>query len=407
MSRRVSVLALSLMLALPAWSKNPSKMSDDELVAALREHKSRGVREKAAEEIGERRVEGAIPTLRAACDPREEQSVCERSVKALEKYRSPESQEALSEIIKDERLDTWWRQEALRALRRVNPTLLGQVAVEVLVDFRNLRPPFAKNLVEALVGGSNVEARDLTILIARDVGTARPVRVAALEAAETFRHPRLYEAYADLIDDTDQRIRVKCIEGLDRAGLPPMVVRPPLLQVAQNDNRGGVRAKAWKALRNVVSPALLPAVNKAVEEERNLFALGHILAIFTRLADESSIPVIERMLRGGHYTGDYRVELIHILVRLGDPAVLPTLEFVVDNASEPKVRDEAQRAIEFLRGPEEARVTFVAGFPSVDVVFVEDHVEYEAPPALSVSLDASGRVVLPGASVEVRVEGGQ
>lgn len=396
----------SLALASAAHAKPPTKMSDDELVATLTEHKSAKQREKAADEIGERRVEGAVGALRDRCVPQEEQAVCEHAIWALEKYRTPAAHEALGEIVKNERIDTWWRQVALRTLRRENQTLLGQIAPELLVDFRNLDAPFAKNLVEALVDGSNAAARDLTILIAKDVGTKRPVRVAALEAAEALKHPRLYEAYATLLEDEDKRIQVKSIQGLDRAGLPPMVVQPALVRVAVNDDKGDVRNQAWKALRNYVSPDLVPAANKAVLEERNAFAWNHAMAIFARIADERSLPALQELFRNDNLSEDHHYELIHAAIRIGDPVVVPSLETLRDTTANHDVRQEAQRAIDLLRGPEEQRVSVLAGLPFVDLVVVDPNATYEEPAALSVSMGADGRAVFSAsASSSVSSEG--
>jgi len=396
-------LAASLLLATTAAAKPPSKMSDDELVATLVEHKSAKQREKAADELGERRTEGAIEALRGRCIPQEEQVVCEHAIWALEKYRSLPAQEALAAIVQDGQLPTWWRQVALRTLKRENQTLLGSIAPELLVGFRNLDAPFAKNLVEALVDGSNAAARDLTILIAKDIGTKRPVRMAALEAAEAFKHPRLYEVYATLLEDDDKRIQVKSIQGLDRAGLPPLVVQPALSRVALNDDKGDVRKQAWKALRNYVSPDLVPAANQAVLEERNMFAWNHAMSIFARIADERSLPALQELFRNENLSEDHHYELIHAAIRIGDPVVVPSLETLRDTTANHDVRQEAQRAIDLLRGPEEERITVLAGLPVVDLVVVDPSATYEEPPALTVTMGSDGRAVF-GAWVSTSVE---
>lgn len=406
MARPLSALlapVLALSLALPAHAKNPKKMTDDELVATLASGSSKD-KEKAADEVGERRIPSAIDALRDVCTPQENTPACEHAIWALEKYKSPESHAALGEIVRDRTLETWFRQIALRTLRRENQTLLGSIALDVLAEFRNLDAPFAKNLVEALVDGANVGARDLTILIAKDIGTKRPVRLAALRAAETFKHPRLYEAYVALLSDDDKKVKIQAIDGLATGGYPPSAVVPGLLEVAENDDKGDVRAKAWNALRKYASPTLVPALNRRVTTEPNLFALIPVFQLFAALADETSLAPLQQMLRRVDLGDEGLIDLIHAAIRIGDASSVPSLEFLRDNTESQPVRDEAQRAIDLLRGPDTARFDLIASWPMLDIIRVDLNAPAPEPPGLSVTLGADGRVVY-GASVGVSVDG--
>ena len=77
---------------------------------------------------------------------------------------------------------------------------------------------------------------------------ATRLRVAALSAAEALHHPRLFDAYLSLIDDSDVAVRLRCVKGLGRSGLPGDRVIPALSDRARLDSDGDVQTPGWNRL---------------------------------------------------------------------------------------------------------------------------------------------------------------
>jgi HEAT repeat protein len=401
-------VAAFLMISTPAAAASTTKMTEDQLITQLQTHKSSKQREKAADELGERRAVSAVRALREACAPSGEPFVCEHAIWALEKYRSPEANAAMKEIILDAAAPKHFRMVAARSLGRVDDVELAQVAPQALARYRSLETDMVKLLVTALAEGGNAAAQDFTVLIARDTSIDRPARVAALEAAQTFNHPRLYEAWLALVKDDDKALQIRCAEALGRSGLPPMEVVPVLMDVAKNDEQGDVRGAAMKALRSYASPTLLPLLNHAVLNERHLGALMHAVSMFPFLADSSSIPALQQVFVNYTFADGTMIDLIHAAIRIGDPVLVPALQTLAGRAESEVVRAEATNAALLLQGPVQQRTVVIAGWPMLDVQLIDMSVVVPPPPALSLTVDATGAVmVAPGFEASVSIPGVQ
>jgi hypothetical protein len=391
MLRHATLIAL-LALSPAALAKSTTKMTEAELIDTLQHHKSTKQREKAADELGERRAVGALDALGAACAPQEHVFVCEHALWALEKFKTPDGNARIEAILLDTSMQEYRRKMAMRVLARADRARLGLIAPIVLSNFRSMEGDFVAPLVEAMVEGGNTAAADLTILIATDLGTDRRGRIAALDAAEAFRHPRLYEAQMSLLRDEDKKIAIRCAKDLGRSGLPHQEVVPALLDAARGSDKGDVRAAAWGSLRKYASPELLPAVHTAITTEMNILALGHVYILFEALADQSSVPVLSNLVRNEKLPAETSISLIHTAIRIGDPAVIPSLQTLADLTQEPQVRTEALAAIDLLRGPQDALVMYVGALPMLDVSFLDLSVQVPVAPPLAVAVDANGSV---------------
>lgn len=406
MLRRTSLMLALLALSATAAAKSPSAMSETELIDTLQHHKSTKQREKAADELGNRRAVAALPALGAACEPAQQVFVCEHAIWALEKFRTAEANGRIEAILLDTSMQEHRRKVAMKALGRVDRARLAQVAAVALSTYRSMDGELSSGLINALVEGGNTAAADLTVLIATDLGAHRRARLAALDAAEAFQHPRLYEAQIALMSDEDKAIALRCAKALGRSGLPGELVVPALLQTARNHDKGDVRAAAWGSLRKYASPALLPAVNAAILSEANILAAGHIYILFEALADQSSVPALSTLLREVNLPSETLISLIHTAIRIGDPAVIPPLQTLADTTEDAQVRVEALAAVDLLRGPPEAVLVYVSALPVLDVTFFDVNVSVPPPPPLAVSVDASGSVIWSnnvqfGASMQV------
>ncbi len=410
--RHVVGLSVLVLLSSVAWGASPSKMTDEELVTALLSDKSQSNREKAADEIGKRQLESAIPSLLEACRPVEHEFVCDHALRALEQIRVPASREAMAAVLLDERLKEWKRKTAMRVLGRADESYLAAVAPRALTRYRSMDGDFGAPLVESLVKGGNTAVMDLTIVIATDVAAHRRTRVAALDAAEAFKHPRLFEAYVALLDDTDKAIRLRCAQELGRSGMPGNVVVAPLMKVAQFDEVGEVRVAAFKSLKHYASPQLLPLLHHAVINERNVIAWAHALQLFQALADASSLTVLDSLVRNPNIIDDEQIRLIGAAVRIGDPMMISALQVRIDDPEEVEtVKAAARNAIALLGGSPADRLSFVQTLVVPDVVMWVPTVEVAPLPALSIQVDPMGVVqwgaieatfVTPSVSIQVR-----
>lgn len=396
------VALLAALVGSPAWAKTPSKkMTEAELVEILKTDTNRSNKEKAADYLGELRFNGAVPALREACNPREHQFVCEHALHALEELRIPEAKWAVEQILLDETMTQYLRKMAMRHLGRMDRQRMGVVAPVILAKYRSLEDEFAVPLLKALVEGGNTAAADMTILIATDVGAQRRTRLEALDAAEAFKHPRIFEAYLSMIEDSDAKVRLRCAKELGIGGYPAGMVLPPLMKVAQYDEAADVRMAAYKSLRRYAGPTLVPMLNVTVTTERSLPALIAALDLFQMLADTTSLGVINNMLRGA-WADDYKVRLIHAVIRIGDPTIIPALEWVVANTENEALRTEANTAIRLLGGTPAERQVAAAAWVVPDIVYVDINAPVPVMPSMSMTIDANGFITTSsGASIVI------
>lgn len=395
--RALPLLAFALTLALPATASAAklAKLTDPELAKLVADRAAdEDDRVEAAELLAEHRAATQVGTMAQACDPTDVVNVCEHVLAALESLEGPEAMAEVERILLITDLDDSMRHKALKILRKLDPYRLDARVPQVLAEYRTLGAGFAADLLEVLPERKLTDWQDITILIATDAGANRRVRVAALDAAEAFDHPALYDAWMGLLSDEDKKIRARCAENLGRSGLPSSLIRPTLVQVVRTDDTGKVRAAALKSLRYHADPSLLPLLHDEVLNEKHPMAWGHAMELLEPLADASSVPTLCQLLgMQENLLEEGVVRIVHTLVRIGDPSAVPCLEALERASASPVVKAEARAAIDLLAKPEPQRIDLISGWQVVDVWVADPAQPEPAPFQLGVSLDANGMAV--------------
>jgi HEAT repeat protein len=387
----ITLIAFALPTA--ALAKKLEKMDNEELIDALQTAKDEDDRADAAELLGERKVEAAIGPLAERCIEDEDDEVCKTSVRALVEIGTDEALTETVKILENADVDQDGREVALKQLLKNAPERADASIPACLATYRKLDNGFNKALIKGMVDRDLEQFADITVLIAKDETIKRLVRLAALEAAESFNHPMLFDAYIALLDDKDKKLRIKACQGLGRSGMPGSIVAPKLEDVAKNDEKGGVRGAAWKSLKKYTHKGLLPTIHWAVLNEKDPIAWTHAVEMLVALADASSLDTIHQvMLRDEYITTEGTVELIHLLVRIGDPSSEHPLASLEDRTKDNRVEDEAQLALKFFRDGKvgDGNVTPVI---TADVVLWDPDAEQPEVPTLKVEMDSNGVVV--------------
>ncbi len=403
MRRLILVLTvLALLVPTAAFAKKKKEkakdLSDESLMVWL-ESSERGDREDAAKVLGDRKSEGAIAKLIELVDTDPEEGVRITALNALEEFgKNDTTLAAIQKAFTNPEQEQKIHARALDLLLKLNPPLADEGVIWHTARYRQNKPMWNVRLINTLVKLNRQEARDLPLIIVMDIGQKKNVRVAALDALESFKHPGLHDAYLSLISDDDKKIKLRCIEGLSRSGLPGQRVQAALEDVVRTDKQGDVRAAALKGLKSYANPSLLPLLHNEVIAEKNIFALGHAVDLLLVLADESSYSTLLRLAAPDWaMQNDWKVRVIHILVRIGNPGAIPTLTALRDATEEDLVKLEAQRAIDLL-SPEKAqdRIVYVQSYVMPTDVIVYD-VSVDTPDTysyeMSVQVGADGTIV--------------
>jgi HEAT repeat protein len=388
-------LALALLLPSVASAQKLSKLSDDELAKLVSDRAAdEDDRVEAAELLADHRAVSQAGTMAQACDPADIVNVCEHVLAALEDLEGEAAMAEVERILLITDLDDSMRHKALKILRKLDPYRLDARVPQVLAEYRSLGAGFAVDLLEVLPERKLADWQDITILVATDAGANRRVRVAALDAAESFDHPALYDAWIGLLEDEDKNIRARCAARLGRSGLPSSLVRPALVRVVKTDDAGKVRAAALKSLRFHADPSLLPLLHDEVLGEKHPVAWGHAMELLEPLADASSVPTLCQLLgMQGNLIEEGVIRITHTLVRIGEPSAVPCLEALERASASPAVKLEARAAIDLLAKPEPQRVELISGWSIIELHVAEPGALEPEPFQLGVTLDDDGMAV--------------
>ena len=394
--RLVALFGSLLLVPSLAFAKSPKlKGVDDDGLLEMLGHADEDYREAAAEELGNRGVTEAIDPLTKLAITDEESDVFVQAMWALAEIDTNASWNALQVVFETPEASEEVRRKALRKLMDKKTERADNGVPYYLLHYKDNGPDFNVQLLKALQKLERRDMRDLPMLIVRDRRQKRPVRVAALDTLEYLKHPGAAEAYIALLDDSDKKIKMRCIKGLSRAGLPADRMGPPLEEVVRTDKQGDVRAAALGALKMYAYPELLPLVQGLVTTERHPMAWSHALEIFAVLADDSSIPTIQRVLGPQMFLGDGHLTMvIHAAVRIGNPSVVSALEGLRDRTESTDIASECKAAIRLLSPEASAeRVTIIQsyGIPGV-VLYDSASVSYEGA-ELTMTVSDGGTIV--------------
>jgi HEAT repeat protein len=400
--RTILLLALALALPTSASATKLSKLSDADLARLVADRSAaEDDRVEAAELLAEHRAVSQVATMAEACDPADIVNVCEHVLAAFEDLEAPEAMAQVEAALIMPDLDDALRHKALKILRKLDPYRLDARVPQVIGEYRTLGSGFAVDLVAVLPERKLIDYQDITILIATDAGAARRVRIAALDAAEAFDHPALYDAWMGLLGDEDKNIRARCATNLGRSGLPSSLIRPTLVEVVRSDEAGKVRAAALKSLRFHADASLLPLLHDEVSNEKHPVAWGHAMELLEPLADASSVPTLCQLLgRQENLLEDGVVRIVHTLVRIGDPSAATCLGALERATASATVRAEARVAIDLLAAPAPQRVDVVSTWSVLELLTASPDQPEPEPFVLGVRLDESGAAVWTGSPSE-------
>jgi hypothetical protein len=406
-----ALLALSPSFVFAGKSLKGAKVED--LMAALNGSDA-GLRAEAAKYLGDTKVESAIPDLVRVVRTDPDTGVRKSALNALVEYSDEASIDAFVEILHDDKLSSELLDTALKRVLKRDATRADDAVPYYLSRYRKNTVEFNVSLLDALQAMNRQDTQDLPLVIVMDSGQKRRVRVKALDVLEKRNHPGIYEAYFALLNDDEKPIKIRCIQGLSRSGLPAKRVSTALEGVVRNDKQGDVRAAAMKALKFYANPGLLPLLHYEALNEMHPMAWGHAVDLLLVIADASSYSTLIQLIGPDKYVSDeWTIKIIHILIRIGDPGAIPALASLRDRSETQQVKVEAQRAIDLL-APErmQERLVIVQGWvPPPDIIVVQIDASASASYQMSVQVDSSGVISgSAGASwgfvgAEVRVSG--
>ncbi len=307
MRRALSLILLSAALGLPATAaaKSPKKMSDAELLTELASGDKEGRRAAAAEELGARHLGSAAEALGATCGGDPSPEVCKAALEALASIGTASAWEALQGVLERPGAPAEARLRALEILLERAPDRFDAAAPGLVAAYRGLDPALGTALFEAVAARGLSQLSDAAMFAALDDRADRALRLAALDAAEGFGNPRLYEGFVAFLKDRDRDLRVRCAEGLNRPNLPGSVVVPALIAAANEDPEGSVRAAALVSLRQYAHTELLDEVlHVRIVEDHHPYAWESALELLVVLADESSLKPLYKVMDEREYLKD-------------------------------------------------------------------------------------------------------
>ena len=289
-----SMAAGVLLVAGPAHAKRIEKMTDGELLQALKEDTKPERRAAAARAMGSRNLQSAVSTLGSRCGTDPNLQVCLASLNALAALGTADAFKQVQSVLLRDKAPPEGRLSALAILLEAPDALVLSTLPDLIQRYRRLPPDMVTELMVATRLLEQGQLADAAVLIASDNEIHPAARVAALDTAERFAPPRLYEAHMALIGDS--RVRKRCAEGLGGPGLPASQVVPVLQQVVQKDPEGYVRAAALQSLAQYAHPELLLLLHERLTAERHPVGTKATLDLAVTLANESSVPSLARLL---------------------------------------------------------------------------------------------------------------
>lgn len=118
-----------------------------------------------------------------------------------------------------------WRWRAVVSLSRLRAPVAGELFLRALADRSPaVRAVVAGTLTKRYAAGSGLDAKTCMDLLANALNDSDArVRISALRALSTFRHPETGQAIAVVLDDPVPNVRIQAAQALGRAGGPVAV----------------------------------------------------------------------------------------------------------------------------------------------------------------------------------------
>lgn len=391
--------ALCLLFCSPAQAKSVKKMTVAELVEVVETNKRISKRMGAIDELANRGASSATQSLANRCHQDPNPEICTRVVVALEQMDNEAANQQLLRILEQSAAPLVDRQQALRILVAKDKLGIRKAMPQLLQAYRTQPAQLGADLVRAIVTLDQKDLADLSVLIAKDTGANRPIRLAALKTAEHFKPPRLWAAWLGLLDDPDSRVRAHCAAKLGRDGLPPSLVEPALRKVFNQDVEGNVRAAAAKSLARYAHAGLLPDLHTAVVKERHPVNWKASLDLLLPLANASSIPTLTQILKPDR-ARRIQISVLEVVVRklarIGDESVIQYIYAVEQNKQGTEFARVCRAAVKSLKTEDLDREVALSALKKDPEITLYSWDKSQPDPVfapLSVALSAEGQVV--------------
>jgi len=387
------VTTLALLAPSPVAAKALKKMTASELVDVLLYSNSSSKRVAAAVLLGERRAEAGISALGTAC--LEDAAMCEVAVDALGEMNLAAARDEIEGLLLSDDVPDVQRTRALEILLEQEPERVDPMLDLLVGRYRRVSPALAIDFVQAMAARDLVDLGDFAVFIATDAEADRMLRLVAMDTAEQFEHPRVYEAYIAFLGDEEKPVRERCAESLGGRGYPGAPVVAALSSVVYDDPAGPVRAAAMKSLRFYTHPGLLDLVHREVIDESDPVAWATSMVMLEALADASSVPIIDRLIKQREGLPDQTtLSLIYVLVRIGDPTCVSVLHNISTHTSNNTLIQEARGGIEMLDAPDQQRLAAISRWRfGVGTYRWDPRNPRPLPPELAVALNDDDRLV--------------
>jgi HEAT repeat protein len=335
--------------AIKALAQNGSP----EAIAALRDALSGGsdeLRAAVAEGLGEcASPECTSLLLGLLSDPSE--AMVKAAIKGLAQQGSPEAVDALSKLVYDPLRSTDVRVASIDGLGSINQTAafgaLSQAAATLTDD------DMVKAVLDALGGRSFDETQVFFQNYLHNPNVSTELRVAATEAlSQAQGDPMAF--LATLATDQDSEVRAAAAWAMS-ATEATGTIGPQLLGMVQAESDPDVRIRLYQALINQenVDPASLLM---AVQNEKDPAALVTALDLLSKTYrvspstelqtyfDQTAVPELKNIALKAD-TADERMGAVIALVRANDASVIPAMQEIAQQATDPEVASAASKFV--------------------------------------------------------------
>jgi HEAT repeat protein len=321
---------LCLLAPSVAHAKRIDKMSTGELIAELKNSDKPERRVQAAQRLGETGAREATAALGSVCSTQPPSELCVASVSALSDLGTTEAITRVQKILELESAPSQGRRQALTVLMQADQNRLRESIPMLFSVYSSLSTELLSELMVSARLLELSELADAAVFIASDGKLDLAARVSALDTAEHFGPPRLFEAHKSLLSAQDSKLRARCAESLGAPGLPASTLVPLLKQVVRQDPEGYVRSSAIEALAHYTHPDLLSLLHERLHVDRHPVAFQTMLDLAVTLSDKSSVPHLSQLLEEYSQMRKEQIEIVvQKLAHLGDPSAIPSI-FIVE-----------------------------------------------------------------------------
>ena len=346
-----ALLACLLFLPGTAQGKALKRMDTAELLEVIEHHHQVSKRIDAIRILASRGEESVAPQLGAHCGAEPAWTVCEAVLEALRTFDSEAAQGEIQSVLLADETPTAQRLQALSILREDEQAMASEAIEALIPRYASQDALLMQEVLVAAKALALASQADFVLFICLDEDADRSVRLAALDAVETFGHPRLHEAHIALLFDTDPQVRIRCALALQAPGLPGSLVVPGLRRLLEADPEGYVREAAAKSLAFWAHPELLPLLHERVLTDRHPLAWASSFQLLVAIADDSSVETLATLIETNERLrapqGD---AVVRLLAWLGDASAISAIYDLEQRHQGTTLAQVCVKAVEAIEG---------------------------------------------------------